>query len=575
MFRLVISIFISALLIPSCSTPDYRRELIEIDSISSVDPQRAMRMLDSIKTEMLSAPEHEQMYYRLLCIKAPDKAYIKHTSDCDILPLVEYYETKGDKRLLAEAYYYAGRAYLHLNDSPQALEYYQKAIDTLSDKGNEELKDILYFQMGRLFLNQALYSKAVNMYKHAYKYQIERKDTQNAIHTLRDLAYTYNKMEAKDSSLNYYQQAYRLAESKNDSHMKINVMSQMASFYIGKGDYAKAWECLQPGLKEHYNIELSPNYVMALKICMCTGQYGDALFYGKELMNVGTVHAKQTASRSLTELYLMRKDYDNARKYLQSFQELTDSVNRITATESVNRMNSLYNYNLRAKENLALKAENLRKQSVTTMAVTVLCIMVIVFISYVARNRQKQRFQAERLSRVKKELFEQSEEYVRKNNEKLGELEEELKRMSDENLLLIGRIEEQRADLILANEIALKRQGRMESVRARIMGTEIYRTIQEHIRHDKVIMRMEWEELDRMINREIPGFRDNLYSYYTISSHEYHVCMLIRLDISPKDMAGLLGCTPSAVSKVRKRLQEKFFSDSGTAKDFDNFIHSL
>ncbi|MCM1108442.1 MAG: hypothetical protein NC388_05220 [Clostridium sp.] len=206
-----------------------------------MNPLMAMHMLDSLKTEMLSAPEYEQMYYRLLCIKASDKAYIKHTSESDILPLVEYYETKGDKHLLAEAYYYAGRTYLSLNDSPQALDFYQKAFDALTDKSNENLKDILYFQMGRLFLNQALYSKAVNMYKCAYIIQKERKDTLNAIRALRDMAYTYNKMEMSDSSLNYYQQAYHLAELKNDSHMKINVMSQMASYYIGKGDYVKAW----------------------------------------------------------------------------------------------------------------------------------------------------------------------------------------------------------------------------------------------------------------------------------------------------------------------------------------------
>lgn len=575
MFRLVISIFISALLIPSCSTPDYRRELIEIDSISSVDPQMAMRMLDSIKTEMLSAPEHEQMYYRLLCIKAPDKAYIKHTSDCDILPLVEYYETKGDKRLLAEAYYYAGNTYRDLNDAPQALEYYQKSEEALPDNADLQKRSRLHNQQAYLFLYQGLNDESIKHFKQTYCYECLRHDTAMMAHCMDAIAFVFSEKNEMDSSMFYYEKAYRLAKEKNDSTRMKRILGQMASFYVKKKDYQFAMQCLKPALQFTDVNSKNAYYTILSNIYMNTGKYDSAFIYCKDLFERGSIYAKLSACRRLTDIYMIKGDYDNARKYLQSFQELTDSVNRITATESVNRMNSLYNYNLRAKENLALKAENLRKQSVTTMAVTVLCIMVIVFISYVARNRQKQRFQAERLSRVKKELFEQSEEYVRKNNEKLGELEEELKRMSDENLLLIGRIEEQRADLILANEIALKRQGRMESARARIMGTEIYRTIQDHIRHDKVIMRMEWEELDRMINREIPGFRDNLYSYYTISSHEYHVCMLIRLDISPKDMAGLLGCTPSAVSKVRKRLQEKFFSDSGTARDFDNFIHSL
>ena len=95
----------------SCYGPKYRKGLTEADSIASVNPQRAMAMLDSIKHEMADASKHEQMYYRLLCIKAQDKAYIKHTSDSAILPIVEYYETEGDKNLLSEAYYYAGSVY--------------------------------------------------------------------------------------------------------------------------------------------------------------------------------------------------------------------------------------------------------------------------------------------------------------------------------------------------------------------------------------------------------------------------------------------------------------------------------
>ena len=49
---------------------------------------------------MASAPKADRMYFRLLKIKAADKAYIEHTSDKDILELVEYYENNGDKKLL-------------------------------------------------------------------------------------------------------------------------------------------------------------------------------------------------------------------------------------------------------------------------------------------------------------------------------------------------------------------------------------------------------------------------------------------------------------------------------------------
>lgn len=378
------------MLLSSCSKSEYRKSLTEADSIASVNPQRAMVMLDSMKQEMAGAPEHEQMYYKLLCIKAPDKAYIKHTSDSMILKLVEYYETEGDKKLLPEAYYYAGRTYLYLYDTPQALEYYQKALD-VTPESNMKFKGTLYFQIGRLFLNQAFYNKALDMYKKALVCDIKLNDSINIIHTLRDLAYTYNKNNQKDSSLYYYQKAYEVAKSMDNKQMEMSVLAQMAAFYINIGDYAKAKECLQPELSANIKLELSPDYTMALKICMNTSQYDSAHYYAQELLKVGTVYAKQTASRCLTELALMEKDYKNVGRYLKLFNEYTDSVKIITATESISRMNALYNYNLREKENLTLKAESANRLFYIAIVSSGAILVLIILIAYIYEQAKTQR----------------------------------------------------------------------------------------------------------------------------------------------------------------------------------------
>lgn len=558
----------------SCSRFEYRKSLIVADSLTATNPQRAVAMLDSMATMMAGAPKHEQMLHRLLQIKAADKSYIKHSSDSTILSLVEYYETKGDKTLLPEAYYYAGKIYRDLNDAPRALEYYQKAAE-ITPEENLKLKGRIYFQSGRLLLNQALYSQAIDIYKKTLYYDTRRNDSIDIIDTSRDLAYTYNKDGQKDSCLHYYNEAYRLAKETNNIRLKMSVLAQMASFYIENKDYVKAKECLQPELNANFEKNRSPIHTMALKICMNTQQYDSAHFYAKELLKVGTIYARQTASRCLTELALRENNNEDAIKYLRLFNEYTDSVKTITATESVNRMNSLYNYNLREKENLILKADNANKKLTLAITISLIFTLFVILITYIYRNKQKQKLQTERLRRLKKVLYEQSAEYIQKNNEKITALEQEIKRTSDENLLLIERIEEQRADLILANETAIRKQAKNESAKARIATTDIYKSIQNHIKRDKVINAQEWKELDAMINREIIDFKTNLYSYYNISPHEYHICMLIRLEFSPTDIATLLGCTTSAVSKARKRLQEKFFNDHRAGKDFDQFIKAL
>lgn len=558
----------------SCSRFEYRRSLIVADSLTETNPQRAVAMLDSMAPMMTVAPKHEQMFHRLLQIKAANKSYIKHSSDSTILSLVEYYETKGDKRLLPEAYYYAGKIYRDLNDAPRALEYYQKALDK-TDKKNIKKKSSICNHIGRLFLNQNLYVNSINMFLISYKYDSELHDTINIIYSLRDLAYTYNKAGKKSNSIDCYKKAYKLSRDINNEQMGTMVLAQMASFYIEQGDYSEAKKCLKPSIDTFDSINISPNYAMALKICMNTQQYDSAHFYAKELLKVGTIYARQTASRCLTELALQEKNYNSVAKYLKLFNEYTDSVKTITATESVNRMNSLYNYNLREKENLILKAENANKKVALTITICTVFTLSIILITYIYRNRQKQKLQIERFGRLRKELYEQSTEFIRKNKEKIEFLEQELKNVSNENHQLIEKLEEQRADLILANETAIRKQTRNETAKARIVTTDIFKTIQDYIKKEKVVNGKEWKELDEVMNREISDFKTNLYSYYNISPHEYHICMLIRLEFSPTDMAMLLGCTTSAVSKARKRLQEKFFSDEGTPKDFDQFIKTL
>ena len=128
--RILVILLISGLfaLVTCHRKPSYPAVLLQADSLTLVEPEEAISLLNSLAKDMETAPKASRMYYELLCIKAADKAYITHTSDSLIRQLVDYYEDEGDKRLLAEAYYYAGRTYRDLNDAPRALDFFQKSL---------------------------------------------------------------------------------------------------------------------------------------------------------------------------------------------------------------------------------------------------------------------------------------------------------------------------------------------------------------------------------------------------------------------------------------------------------------
>ena len=72
----------------ACGRKPYPHSLSVADSLASAHPDSAVALLKSLEDTMRDEPEATRMYYRLLCIKANDKAYIPHTSDSLILPLL-------------------------------------------------------------------------------------------------------------------------------------------------------------------------------------------------------------------------------------------------------------------------------------------------------------------------------------------------------------------------------------------------------------------------------------------------------------------------------------------------------
>ncbi|OUP07161.1 amino acid ABC transporter permease, partial [Mediterranea sp. An20] len=139
---------LSVLLLASCSSGRYPSALYVADSLSVACPERAVALLDSLRPQMEQEGERVRMYYQLLCVKARDKAYLPHTSDSLVLEVLRYYEDKQDLCHLPEAYYYAGRVASDLGDAPQALDYFQQALDAMPEGEMTDLRSRTISQMG-------------------------------------------------------------------------------------------------------------------------------------------------------------------------------------------------------------------------------------------------------------------------------------------------------------------------------------------------------------------------------------------------------------------------------------------
>ena len=104
---------------------------------------------------------------------------------------------------------------------------------------------------------------------------------------------------------------------------------------------------------------------------------------------------------------------------------------------------------------------------------------------------------------------------------------------------------------------------------------EIKLLLDTHITNNKVLKDADWITIEERLLAAFPNFKERLFKSYNFSDTEYHICMLIKMEVPPSSIAKLMAIGVSTVSTNRLRMQQKVFDGEGTAKDWDKFILSL
>lgn len=578
----------------ACGHKPYPQSLIVADSLTNAHPDSAVSLLKSLESTIQAEPEATQMYYRLLCIKAGDKAYKLHTSDSLILPVLHYYIEKDDERHLAEAYYYAGRVYRDLGDAPQALDYFEKALEALPEDKGGKLKGKIYSQMGTLFSYQEIHDEAMKMFRKAQQCDELSKDSLGMIHDLQDIAYEYRCCGKIDSTLYYYQKAYDLANIMQDSKFAAMVQSQMASLYTQQGKYDLARKALQPSLTDIDKPSKSSIFSIASELYHKTGQVDSATYYYRKLLQCGTVYAKKEAHQGLAKIALVHNNPQEASLHLSLYEHYIDSINQITDTQNIRRLNSLYNYQLREEENEQLKMKNEQKQTVIICILSIATLTVVatilVYIQYSKRKKAEYKMQIDRLDKLKEELHQRSALFIEDNKQKMIAFEEQLNEASRENTTLKSQLQKQKEIIFCTNKQAEIEWDEHEKAKAAFLKSDIctrFRVLahpeeQEekgnNIREGKKAkeqLAKEWILLEQGINSTYKGFSEKLKGLHKFNEHEWHICLLIKIGITPAEMATITAHSAESITATRRRLCEKVLLHKGKPKEWDKFISSF
>jgi tetratricopeptide (TPR) repeat protein len=557
----------TCMLLAACGrrATDAERLLARIDSLADVNPDSADMLLKPTPIPSLKGRENEEVC-KLLRIKTDDKLYrpVTHYRDT-ILQLIDYFEhhPKVLPSLLGSTgpalpYLYAGRIFADLGDAPQALDYFQQALNvqpaTPSPSGSvgegarlAKQRGLILSQIGEQFYFQGLYRDALAIFQEALCLAEQSNDTISIIFKNRDIAEQHKFLEKPDSSLYYYKKALEYATDYGDINRITELNSQMARLYKDQGQYHLARKYMQPAIDNLDSLNISSTYSILSDIYKNTNKFDSAYIYYNKLLQYGNIYGKYNAYKGLCELQLRKGDLKTAFTNFNQYKLLDDSIQEMDKAEMVARMHAAYNYQKHVKEAQRLKEANTLRGWLICLGILVLLVLLFLLLWVRAQARER-KLRLQELHRIHEEL---QAKYALLTEDKAN-------------------------DHSYASRLAQLEKEKIWVSTRRIQESDVFKKLLQDptcaVSNQEI-----WDEVERVVNEAYPGFSDRLRLLLpSISAKEKQVSLLLKAQLTHQLIAEIICETQNGESNIRRRLSKKLFpSETPSSSKFDDFIGSL
>ena len=578
LLRLIIPLWL-ALCLLGCGKPkpsSYPPTMVEAARLSEHEAARALPLLEALADSLDRLDGEGRVYYDLLRLRVNDKLNVRATSDTLIRRITAFYEAYGDPDKLMLAYYYRGRVCADLNDALQALHFYRKAVEVSGGERQYLLLSRIYSQMGGIYEYQNIYEEAIPFYRKAYEYKLFSGDSVTLSMPIRDIAGAYYELGQMDSALAYYQKAYAIALETRNRKRELGILVEMSAVYRDRGNMEKAFELLYPSLRDSVGRNMNPTYYSLGKLYWLMGKNDSAFYWMSRVQLSDDIYIQSEIYSYLARIEKNRNNIYRSNLYYEFYRQCQDSIVKIDQSEEIRRMKSLYDYNLRERENQRLALANERKQAsiYRLFAITAILLLFLSggFIHYLNRRRAWQR-QTQKLEAEKRRIYRESEERIKDNLQKIAELEAQ----SSEDVRAVSSGE---PDLVALNRDILSAENKhieLSLERRRVLEEQLITSAIYAKFHDETsrISVADWasliHELDQIydLTNRLRLLSPNL------SEIELRICYLVKIHVKVTDMAAILCRSVSGVSSIRNRLYAKLTGERGSTEKLDRIILDL
>ena len=518
-------------------------------------------------------------YHQLLNRAAAQNAAFDSITGIDSIQMAaDYLDLHGTANEQVLAHYLLGCAYRDAAEAPKALEAYHDAADradTTRADCDYGLLMRLHAQMAELFYQQLLPYEMMEELDAQHRYALRSGDNKAAVNALERRANAYYLLDKPDSIIPIRMRASEQYARLGFIEEAALAVGPIIDLLTDRGDTAEARRCIaryESSSGAFVDGEPIPRKAIHFfskgKYYLAVGKTDSAqIVFRKLLQPERTAGQKEAGYRGL---YLLNKQVgqkDSMAKYADLCYQQNIHQLAATNTDNLRNMQSLYNYS-RSQQLAQQMTVKAHRQTLTLYAVIILIVLLLLVVAALWQYYRKKR-------QVLQSQYNQEQANLQKALNELSMLRESGSRIND-------LLEEKEADVrahqeqIRQLEEKLKIR-RSKDVNEQLMRTPVYRHFKEAALNPKArLNKKDWQDLSDMIDEVIPCFYARMNSQkQSLSMADYHICILVRLFFSPKEISNLTGNSPSGISMKRARLLLRVFDFEGSAETFDKLVQQI
>ena len=580
MRRLFIYLMMSVLvhLLAGCEDKGVTAALADVSGlIANGRSDSALILLDSLESGELRLDRHSRMLCRLYRQNAYNKLDTIFRSTDEAQALADYFDDNGTPNEQMLAYYLLGRAYYDLHEAPMALRYYQIAVeraDTTADDCNYRQLSRVYGQMGYLFYYQNLMEKSLQCDDKSIEYGLKGKDTLNAILSMPSKSASFDMLSKKDSAIYIAEQASALAYLHGYEDISAAILGGIISDLVEKGELIKAkqymnqYESGSGYFDKQGNIEKGREtyyYSKGLWYLYCNHLDSAEFFFRKELRDGKDFNNQNAGSRGLALLFQKTHKPDSAAKYALYSYAMNDSVYAQMATDKVEQMQALYDYS-RHQEIAQREQHRADKEHQRLLWIVFLLVLVAMISASLIRKEKRKR----------REVRDKYDSMV----STLAQIQTDVLMLRSHETELSQVIREKEKKIDKLNEAIFSYQNKTgkqkESSEGLLLESPDYSDLRVKAARGIVLSENDWQRIYVMIINSLPNFYKFITSKkFELNDKEFKTCILIRLRLSPGDIAKMLNVSPAYITKIRNSMMKKLFDVVGKSKELDAMLMEI